>query len=379
MSLYFYWQITKYFQAHRLKHLVFISILSLCLIFYSWYIISIPTNKNNNLDRLFHRSIVINDKIITYTEVSDIIIAQYLRDNKTKEDAIRGQAEKLDLKGRDLSYSNFSYSKFIKTDLSLADLQGADLSSADLQGAVLSSAKLQGAVLSSAKLQGAVLSSAKLQGAVLSSADLQVADLSSADLQGAVLVSADLQGAVLYSADLQRAVLSLANLQGAYLFTADLQGAYLSSANLQGAYLVLAKLQGAYLSSAKLQGAYLSSADLHCSSIDTNTNLMGIYYNNINNLFNLDKNTEIDNKTPEECKLFDAKSKATMIQRLESNKNPKLFLEINKKLACNNVSRVKMILFRSHTITLDNGTNIEFNDVIKNHMKENCPQYLSRP
>ncbi|MBF0569004.1 MAG: pentapeptide repeat-containing protein [Nitrospirae bacterium] len=277
MSVYVYWHITKLFQVHRLKYLIIVSIISLCLILGSWYIISIPKNNDNPLGIKFHRSLVIIDKPISYTEVSDIIIAHYLRDNKTKADALRGQAEKLDLNGRDLSYSNFADSIFIKTEL----------------------------------------------------------------------IGANLHGAVLYGA------------------------------NLQGAVLDSANLQGADLSSANLQGADLSSANLNCSNIDNNTDLRGIYYGDINKLFEWNKDTEIDAKTAEQCKSFDAKSKAELIQRLESNKNPKLFIDINKDLACRNAELAKSISNRSITVIFDNGTEVQFGEVIEVHIKEKCPQYLN--
>lgn len=385
MSIYFYWRISKNFHVLMLKYFfiiaAFISLFILC----SWSIVLIPNN-NRGLDRVFHRNLVITRKTIVSKEVSDVIIAHYLQDNKTKEDALRGQAEILDLHGRDLSYSNFSSSKFINVDLTNAILQDANLSQAIFQGVDLSHANLQGAFIAMATLQEAYLFMANLQDAELAGAILQGADLSHVNLQGADL------GAAQYLMDdlfYKKGYVNVRKPQGAdsagtalFVGGANLQGASLWGANLQGTNLTKARLQGADLSGANFQGAYLAAARFQCSSIDA-YDLKGIYYDDINDLFDIPPAyLEINKYTSEQCKSFDNKSKALLIHKLESNKNLKLFLDINKKLACENATLAKNISNRSNIlgpieVTFDNGTKASFKEIIREHMKEHCPKYLS--
>lgn len=90
-----------------------------------------------------------------------------------------------DLRGADLSRSNFKEKDFSGRDLSQANLSYADLSDTFLHKIVLEEANLQGANLKGANLLQANLRGANLKEANLIGADLSGSDLSGADLSGA--------------------------------------------------------------------------------------------------------------------------------------------------------------------------------------------------
>ena len=90
-----------------------------------------------------------------------------------------------DLRGADLSRSNFKERDFSSHDLSEANLSYADLSDTFLHKIVLEKANLQGANLKGANLLQANLRYADLREANLIGADLSGSDLSGANLAGA--------------------------------------------------------------------------------------------------------------------------------------------------------------------------------------------------
>lgn len=90
-----------------------------------------------------------------------------------------------DLRGADLSRSNFKERDFSGRDLSQANLSYADLSDAFLHKIILEEANLQGANLKGANLLQANLRNADLRDANLIGADLSGSDLSGANLSGA--------------------------------------------------------------------------------------------------------------------------------------------------------------------------------------------------
>lgn len=90
-----------------------------------------------------------------------------------------------DLRGADLSRSNFKERDFSGRDLSGANLSYADLSDTFLHKIILEEANLQGANLKGANLLQANLRNANLKEANLIGADLSGSDLSGADLTGA--------------------------------------------------------------------------------------------------------------------------------------------------------------------------------------------------
>jgi len=280
-----------------------------------------PAAPLRNLNLLDHealqwRVLDLRNKTLVKSPPPPQIIAQYLADGKTQQDAIREQSEPLELEGRSLRGADFreaflTRAKFQEAqlqrarfwganlrgaDLSFAQLQGAELWKANLEAARLTGADLQGTNLSFAQLQGADLWKADLRAAKLTGTDLQDANLSFAQLQGADLSFAWLQGAELPWANLRRANLSFswlhdanlssarfqdtdlsrAYLHGANLSSAWLQGANLSSMWLQGANLSFAQLQGADLSFARLRGAKLRWADLQGANL-RGADLQGAY------------------------------------------------------------------------------------------------------
>jgi curved DNA-binding protein CbpA len=90
-----------------------------------------------------------------------------------------------DLRGANLSRSDFKERDFSGQDLSQADLSYADLSDTFLHKIILEEANLQGANLKGANLLQANLRKANLREANLIGADLSGSDLSGADLSGA--------------------------------------------------------------------------------------------------------------------------------------------------------------------------------------------------
>jgi curved DNA-binding protein CbpA len=90
-----------------------------------------------------------------------------------------------DLRGADLSRSNFKERDFSGRDLSQANLSYADLSDTFLHKIILEGANLQGANLKGANLLQANLRNADLREANLIGADLSGSDLSGANLEGA--------------------------------------------------------------------------------------------------------------------------------------------------------------------------------------------------
>ena len=90
-----------------------------------------------------------------------------------------------DLRGANLSRSNFKEKDFAGRNLSEADLSYSDLSDSFLHKIILEGANLQGANLKGANLLQANLRGANLQEANLIGADLSGSDLSGANLSGA--------------------------------------------------------------------------------------------------------------------------------------------------------------------------------------------------
>ncbi|MUL38400.1 pentapeptide repeat-containing protein [Gloeocapsopsis dulcis] len=88
-------------------------------------------------------------------------------------DLERANLKEVDLRGRDLSYTNFTKAKLEKADLSGSNLRNANLSRANLKNANLSGTDLRNANLSRANLKNANLVGANLDGANLSRAKLE--------------------------------------------------------------------------------------------------------------------------------------------------------------------------------------------------------------
>jgi len=183
-------------------------------------------------------------------------------------------------------------SKFMHSQLKLANLIGANLRGAYLGGANLKSANLKGADLRGAYLRGANLRDANLEKTNLRGANFRSANLIDANFSGAYLKGADFEKADLTDANIEKANLSGANFSEANLINANLRGANLKGADFEkadfrkadliksnlrrtnlreadlreadlvGANLIGANLRGAYLGGANLKGANLRGANL---------------------------------------------------------------------------------------------------------------------
>jgi serine/threonine-protein kinase len=91
----------------------------------------------------------------------------------------------LNLKGADLSGTNFHYAQLTKTNLEGANLENSDFGRASLKEANLKDANLSKAYLTNADLEGANLRGADLSYAYMSQANLRGANLCGANLTGA--------------------------------------------------------------------------------------------------------------------------------------------------------------------------------------------------
>ncbi len=120
----------------------------------------------------------------------------------------------------------------------------------NFQDIQLRRADLRGLNLSNTDFCGVDLSYANLRNVDFTGADLREAYLNEADLTGVNLTGANLQGASLIKIYLIKANCYQSNFTGAYL-----TGAYLTKANFKEA-----KFNGAYLNGAKLTGAELRDA-----------------------------------------------------------------------------------------------------------------------
>ncbi len=327
---------------------------------------------------VIHRNLKLTEKTLVTSPPSDVIIAEYLRQGKSEEEAWKAKAKGLDLQGRDVRFADFYESNLLKADLRKAQLQGADLEHAELQGADLRYTELQGAYLEHAQLQGAYLGGAQLQGADLGYAQLQGADLGYAQLQGADLKEAQLQGA--------------------YLYFAELQGANLGGAQLQGANLAGAELQGAELELARLQGANLLEAQFRCTNLN-NANLQGIYAKNINTKININWDVLLNEikplipektdqyfeirasfikrieETKKRCKDFKEDDALKLKDLIEKSSHYAKFIEARKKHVCKNVYTAKGML---NQYILDNETTEKSKKAITGYMESNCPDILKK-
>ncbi len=296
----------------------------------SFLVLIVPNKLLDTLGITYHilpRNLILKDETLVKTPPLPEVVAFYIQQGKSEEEAWRDHTIGLPLSIRNLCYADFSHSRLYNADLRGANLEGAHLDytelegasfdsssklqgvngvHTDFQGASLSDAQLTGATLVNAKLQGVNLTGAHLENAKLMGSQLQGADLSYAHLQGAKLISAllvgtrlgnaELQGVNLDSAQLNFANLSDAQLQGTYLSCAQLQGVDLNSTNLQDAKLPYAQLQGVDLCSSNLQGAILTHTDLKGATLSY-ANLQGANFEDTNlELCDL-RNVKIDRLT----------------------------------------------------------------------------------
>lgn len=103
----------------------------------------------------------------------------------------------VNLRGFDLSHTNFWGARLRRADLTRANLYAAQMREADLTGARLDRAQIKFAVLSRVNLTRASLRQADLTGASLRRATLSKADLTGANLRHVSLAEAEVDGATL--------------------------------------------------------------------------------------------------------------------------------------------------------------------------------------
>lgn len=166
------------------------------------------------------------------------------------------------LREANLRHANCNGAKFVKAELSAAQLDGTHFVEAHMRGAWLLNARGDQPCMVKADLTAANLRGAKLPGADFREARLDKASLFDARLPKASFFGASLQGANLWHAQIENAGLILAKLQGADMWGALLSGSDLREANLEGANLASAKLVGVNLDETVLKDAYLYEADL---------------------------------------------------------------------------------------------------------------------
>ena len=146
-----------------------------------------------------------------------------------------------------LDHTRAQHAIFISANGSGANLTGADLRNADLTYSVFENALFAGAKLDEASIYGANLRNTRwlraeltradvrdtqMQGADLSFANLELADFSGAKLEGAQLTGAQLKGTIFLGANLRRV-----DMRGAFFGAAILRDAVMDGANIEGADL----------------------------------------------------------------------------------------------------------------------------------------------
>ena len=231
-----------------------------------------------------HRNIELTDKTLVDEPPPVQLIAYYLQQGRSEEEAWRDHAKGIALRGRDLQGADLSYSRLYNADFRGSNLDNSIFIESTLEGVRFDEAhdgkghaSMRDAKLSYAKMRGAHLSEADLQRAELEGADLCGVNLGGAELQGAFLRNTKLNGANLSNAHLEASYGPGINLKGAHLSDAHLEVAALTSgdfrsadlrqADLKGAHLVEAKLQGADLEGANISGADMSRAELQLSNL----------------------------------------------------------------------------------------------------------------
>jgi uncharacterized protein YjbI with pentapeptide repeats len=231
------------------------------------------TVRLDNLRHHLHRNLAVKGTPVVREAPSPQLVAAYIEQGRTKDDAWREHAKGIDLRERDLRGADFSHSSFYGADMRGANLDLAMLEGANFQGADFGPLKRDDGTTVVTMLRGADLASIDLRFTSLHQADLRGADLSNAHMDGANLLSANLSG-VKQSRLIEevRGVFGL-NMRGAILFAAHLEEADLRWADLRGADLNVAHLQRATLHGANLTGAAfgrtdLRGADLHSAILE---------------------------------------------------------------------------------------------------------------
>lgn len=220
---------------------------------------------------------------------------EMLRLNALEEEIIkRYEAGERNFAGIDLRFINISYSCFMDTNFSGANLQVSAFRNIYLVNINFTNANLQGAIFSG-YLIGCNLSNTNLRGV-----DFEGTNLTGVDLTGADLTSADLSGAKLIRTNLSNANLTGAKITPSTIFCntimpdgrienksskvidsqellkryaegeKDFRNIFLDRVDLSGVNLQSINLRGAHLSHVNLQGAFFEGEDLSAHFIGCN-------------------------------------------------------------------------------------------------------------
>ena len=174
-----------------------------------------------------------------------------------------------DFIGHDLRYEDLSYSDLSKSDLSKANLMGANLTNANLSDATLIGANLNNATLKDTNLTNANLTRAKLLRANLTNAKLIDADLSDAKFNYAKLPYAKLNRARILDTQLKDVDMHLADLSEAYLSGAELYNSRLDGADMTKTEMIKTNIHHCNLTNTKFdEHTNFRSADIDSITID---------------------------------------------------------------------------------------------------------------
>ncbi|MGB3651913.1 MAG: pentapeptide repeat-containing protein [Rivularia sp. (in: cyanobacteria)] len=216
--------------------------------------------------------------------------------------------ENIDISGINLSYANFSRSRWINCNLIDCDFSNTDLTLADFHNSILTEVNLQNAKFDRTNFRGVDLNTSNLQntsvkgilydfkskfppgielreaylicaGIDLSNREFFGANLENASLCNAKLINSKFKEANLKNANLKGAILRSANLRYSELKNANLSYANLNDANLEYANLVYSNLENAILHNANLHFADIRGANLNNAKL-IDANLEGVIYNN---------------------------------------------------------------------------------------------------
>ncbi|MBR9980137.1 MAG: DUF2169 domain-containing protein, partial [Desulfatitalea sp.] len=167
------------------------------------------------------------------------------REIMTRETVIDRHANRISLKGKNLSG---------------LDLSGLDLTGADLRGAQMKKTSFAGSKLDGADLSGTIAEQADFTGASFNNGKAVQAIMSEAGFGGAALAGTDFSKALLKGADLANADLSNSTLEQTLLEEAQLTGANLSGVKAAKGYFMGADLTGAKFSNAEAAKAVFHRA-----------------------------------------------------------------------------------------------------------------------
>lgn len=243
--------------------------------------------KKNYLDvfpEFMPMAINLNDYVNQINQVDESLVAKYLGDSTTIEEArslaILNHGKGLNLIGRD-----FKYAVMERINLSNVNAREADFSNSTLENADFSKANLK-----EARFSGAYMVEADFRETNLINVDFFNAVLSRVKFGDAILLGNNFMGSYYTDGDFSGFNLSEFNLSEGVFSRTSFRGADLSSTNFSGAMLIESDFRNASLSRSNLQSANLTRADLSyakiydvevCRAIFTGVRLFGSYWKGI--------------------------------------------------------------------------------------------------